>query len=240
MKTSAFIKKFKSTYFWGNIAAMAVVVAATCGGAIFAIDRYTHHGEAIAIPNVRHMSISDARAVLANAGLELAVGDTGYVRQLPPDCVLEQQPGAGQRVKAGRVVTVIVNASHTPTITLPDIIDNSSLRDAMAKLSAMGFKLGQPEFVDGEKDWVYGVVAGGRHLATGDKVPVDQAITIQAGNGRLSSSDSLNFVDNASDAFSPDDEFDTFEEVTEPPAHDTPADEPEQPAHHTHPQNDKQ
>ena len=34
---------------------------------------------------------------------------------------------------------------HSPRITIPDVIDNSSLREAMAKLTAMGFKLGSPE-----------------------------------------------------------------------------------------------
>ena len=225
MNTSQFFGKLRSTYFWGNIAAMAVVVLVVCLGVRFAIDEYTHHGEAIAIPDIRHKSLDAARYMLANVGLELAVSDTGYVKALPPDCVLEQQPAAGQKVKAGRVITVIVNASHTPTISLPDIIDNSSLRDAMAKLSAMGFKLGQPEFVDGEKDWVYGVVSGGRQLATGDKVPVDQTVVIQAGNGRLSSSDSIDFIDNGMSGFETDDDIDEFQEVTEPPHHDTPSDD---------------
>ena len=116
MNTSQFFGKLRSTYFWGNIAAMAVVVVAACLGVRFAIDEYTHHGEAIAIPDIRHKSLDDARYMLANVGLELAVSDTGYVKALPPDCVLEQQPAAGQKVTAGRVLTVIVNASHTHNI----------------------------------------------------------------------------------------------------------------------------
>lgn len=217
MNTSQFFGKLRSTYFWGNIAAMAVVVVAACLGVRFAIDEYTHHGEAIAIPDIRHKSLDDARYMLANVGLELAVSDTGYVKALPPDCVLEQQPAAGQKVKAGRVITVIVNASHTPTISLPDIIDNSSLREAMAKLTAMGFKLTQPQFVPGEKDWVVGVVAGTRQLQAGDKVAVDTPITIQVGNGQLSADDSINFIDNAIDSedfIEEGGDVDDFHEVT--------------------------
>ena len=66
----------------------------------------------------------------------------------------------------------------------------------MAKLTAMGFKLTQPQFVPGEKDWVVGVVAGTRQLQAGDKVTVDTPITIQVGNGQLSADDSINFIDN--------------------------------------------
>lgn len=196
MKTSEFFGKLKSMYFWGNILAMIIVVAGVCWGTSFAIDIYTHHGESVAIPNIKQKSFADAEHILADAGLSVVVSDTGYVKSLPPDCILEQSPTAGSHVKTGHVIYVIVNASRSPEISLPDIIDNSSLREAMAKLTAMGFKLTQPQFVPGEKDWVVGVVAGTRQLQAGDKVAVDTPITIQVGNGQLSADDSINFIDN--------------------------------------------
>ena len=196
MKTSEFFGKLKSMYFWGNILAMIIVVAGVCWGTSFAIDIYTHHGESVAIPNIKQKSFADAEHILADAGLSVVVSDTGYVKSLPPDCILEQSPAADSHVKTGHVIYVIVNASRSPEISLPDIIDNSSLREAMAKLTAMGFKLTQPQFVPGEKDWVVGVVAGTRQLQAGDKVPVDTPITIQVGNGQLSADDSINFIDN--------------------------------------------
>uniref|UniRef100_UPI00402602A5 PASTA domain-containing protein n=1 Tax=Prevotella sp. TaxID=59823 RepID=UPI00402602A5 len=155
--------------------------------------------------------------MLADAGLSVVVSDTGYVKSLPPDCILEQSPAAGSHVKTGHVIYVIVNASRSPEISLPDIIDNSSLREAMAKLTAMGFKLTQPQFVPGEKDWVVGVVAGTRQLQAGDKVAVDTPITIQVGNGQLSADDSINFIDNAIDSedfIEEGGDVDDFHEVT--------------------------
>ena len=53
MNPSEFIKKFKSRYLWGNLCAMALVVVAACAGVKFGLDVYTHHGESIAIPDVR-------------------------------------------------------------------------------------------------------------------------------------------------------------------------------------------
>lgn len=137
MKPSDFIKKLMSRYLVGNLLAMALVVAVACGGVKYGIDRYTHHGEEIAIPDVKHKLYGDAEYLLTQAGLQVQVTDTGYVRSLPPGCILEQNPAAGEKVKSGHIIYVIVNASHTPTITVPDIVDNSSLREAMAKLSAM-------------------------------------------------------------------------------------------------------
>ena len=229
MTGTEFIGKFKSKYLWGNLAAMALVVGALIVGAKFGLGIYTHHGESIAIPNIVHKKFDNATHVLDLLGLRIELSDTGYVKTLPPGCILEQNPEPGEHVKSGHVIYVTINASHTPTLTLPDIIDNSSLREAMAKLSAMGFKLTPPQFVPGEKDWVYGVVVKGQHVVYGDKIPVDAAVTIQAGNGQLDDNDAVNYVDTE-----PADNFETeeptkedpFEEVKEQPAEPAPTPEP--------------
>lgn len=229
MTGTEFIGKFKSKYLWGNLAAMALVVGALIVGAKFGLGIYTHHGESIAIPNIVHKKFDNATHVLDQLGLRIEVSDTGYVKTLPPGCILEQNPEPGEHVKSGHVIYVTINASHTPTLTLPDIIDNSSLREAMAKLSAMGFKLTPPQFVPGEKDWVYGVVVKGQHVVYGDKIPVDAAVTIQAGNGQLDDNDAVNYVDtepaNNFETEEPTEE-DPFEEVKEQPAEPAPTPEP--------------
>lgn len=194
MTLSEFVNKFKSGYLWGNLAAMFLVVVLLCVGVKFGIDIYTHHGEAIPIPDVRHKSFRDAERILKDAGLEIEVSDTGFVKTLPPDCILEQSPGAGETVKAGHIIYVTINSDHSPTITIPDVIDNSSLREAMAKLTAMGFKLGTPEYVPGEADWVYGILVKGRHVVAGDKVSTDDTLIIQVGNGQRDASDSVNVI----------------------------------------------
>ena len=229
MTGTEFIGKFKSKYLWGNLAAMALVVGALIVGAKFGLGIYTHHGESIAIPNIVHKKFDNATHVLDQLGLRIEVSDTGYVKTLPPGCILEQNPEPGEHVKSGHVIYVTINASHTPTLTLPDIIDNSSLREAMAKLSAMGFKLTPPQFVPGEKDWVYGVVVKGQHVVYGDKIPVDAAVTIQAGNGQLDDNAAVNYVDTEpADNFETEEptEEDPFEEVKEQPAEPAPTPEP--------------
>lgn len=195
MTSSEFINKFKSRYLWGNLAAMVIAVILLCIGAKYGLDLYTHHGESIPIPDVRHKQFADAEQLLKDIDLQIEVSDTGYVRTLPAGCILEQSPAPGECVKSGHVIYVTINSSHSPTITLPDVIDNCSLREAMAKLTAMGFKLGTPEYVAGEEDWVYGVLVKGRHIVAGDKVSVDDVLTILVGNGKRDAADSVDFVD---------------------------------------------
>lgn len=218
MTIREFIGKFRSRMLWGNLAAMAGVIVVLAVGFKFAIDIYTHHGESITIPNLVHRSFDQAQETLDNLGLELQVSDTGYVKTLPPGCILEQYPAPGDHVKSGHVVYVTINATKTPTLTLPDVIDNCSLREAMAKLTAMGFKLNPPQFVPGEKDWVYGITVNGRHVVYGDKISVDVRLTIQVGNGMRDSSDSVDYVDPEIQDNEDDGDVDEFQEVTAPPA----------------------
>ena len=63
MKSSDFFGKLTSKYIWLNLAAMAAVVVLLVVGAKFGIDIYTHHGEAIPIPDIKHKSFTDARGL---------------------------------------------------------------------------------------------------------------------------------------------------------------------------------
>ncbi len=184
MTGKTFFKKIFSLYLWGNILAMAVIVLLLCMGLKYGLDLYTHHGQKVPVPDVIHKTFSEAEDLINAMDLTVVVSDTDYVKTLPPDCVLEQSPTAGDVVKPGRIVYLKINASHSPSYPLPDIIENSSLRDAQAKLLAMGFKLGEPEFIPGEREWVYGMKCRGRSLKTGDMVSVEDVLIIQVGDGR--------------------------------------------------------
>lgn len=195
MTTSEFMKKFCSLYLWGNLLAMAAVVAALVFAVKIGLNIYTKHGQAVEIPNLTHKSMTEARRIITEAKLNIEVIDTGYVKELPADCVLEQKPIAGSKVKEGHTITITVNASSTPTLTLPDVVQNSSLREATAKLKAMGFKVGNPQYVTGEKDWVYGVTVDGYQVVSGDKISINKTLIIQVGNGSLSETDSIHYID---------------------------------------------
>jgi hypothetical protein len=236
MKSSEFAGKFVSKYLWGNLLAMVIVVILLSVGVKFGLDFYTHHGEAIPVPNIRHKTFGEMESILSAAGLRYVVSDTGYVKNLPADCVLEQEPAPGERVKSGHIIYITINALHTPTITLPDVIDNSSLREAMAKLTAIGFKLGQPQYVAGEKDWVYGIIVRGRHVVAGDRISIEDKLIIEVGNGLRDEDDSVDYIDPVYPEFEEVDESeqeDQFEEVKEAPAQpQTPVEQPQAPVKH--------
>ena len=195
MQTRTFIRKLCSRYIWLNLALMAALMMLLVLLLGWAAAVYTHHGEEISVPDICNKKFPDAENLLEAAGLTIVVSDTSYNRHLPPDCILQQSPDPGQKVKSGRVVYVTINASTKPTLVMPDIVDNSSLREAMAKLRILGFKVGEPQYVAGEKDWVYGAIWRGQRLSAGDKVSIDAMVTLLVGNGMVGDDADLEVTD---------------------------------------------
>lgn len=193
MTGKEFFRKLFSTYVWGHIAAVAIVVALLSIGVKYGVARYTHHGETLVVPNVVGMQLDKAVDKMAEAGLTLVVQDTNYVKTMPPDCVLEQTPGKGKRIKSTHVVYVTINAAEPPALVMPDLADNSSYREARAALLSMGFKYVEPQYVPGEKDWVYAITANGRQVEAGERVSSEARVLIQVGDGMRMPSDTSQY-----------------------------------------------
>ena len=179
--------------FWGNVAAMIVVAAGLMYGVLKALDVYTRHGEAVVVPDVKGMGLQEAKALFAERELLFEVADSNYVKTLPAGCILDYNPVAGQRVKKGRTIYLTINTLSVPLQEVPDVADNSSLRQAEASMLASGFKLDSVEYIPGERDWVYGVKYRGRMLSLGEGVPMGATLTLVAGNGK----DSLDLLNDS-------------------------------------------
>ena len=197
MNTKEFFGKLANRYLLLNLLAMVAVIVLLCFGVKYGLEFYTHHGEGIVVPKGQGMTYNKARLLLEQEGLIILVSDSGYNKALPADCILAQTPGTGTKVKQGHIVYVTVNSPSSPSYTIPDIVDNSSLREAEAKLTAMGFRLTPAQTVPGERDWVYGIVCRGRRVSNGDRIPIDYPLTLLVGGGGLGDSDDFEYVDHS-------------------------------------------
>lgn len=150
------------------------------------------------------MSVSEAEKMFRDQGLTYVVSDSNYVKNKPSGIILDLNPSVGQKVKEGRTIYLTINTLSTPLCVVPDVADNSSVRQAQAKLMAAGFKLTENRMVSGEKDWVYGVIYQGHQLQIGDKAPIGATLTLMVGDGVQSAgADSVDMVEDA--AISADD-----------------------------------
>ena len=146
----------------------------------------------------------------------IMISDSGYNKKYPADYILAQTPGYGTRVKEGHTVYVTVNSPSSPTFAIPDLVDNSSLREAEAKLMAIGFRLLPAQRVSGERDWVYGIICRGRRVSNGDRISIEYPLTLMVGNGSVGENDEFEYV--APDPVTPiqeEGDVDEFEEIGE-------------------------
>ncbi|MBR4481828.1 MAG: PASTA domain-containing protein [Prevotella sp.] len=195
MKAKEFFGKFASAYLWGNLLAMVIVIVLLALGVKYGLDWYTHHGEGVKIPKIEGMDFTKARSLIEDHGLNIMVSDSGYNKAMAANSILVQSPGAGTTVKLGHTIYVTINSPSSPSVVIPDIIDNSSYREAEAKLMALGFKLTPPQQVAGEKDWVYGVLCRGRRIASGDNVSIDNPLTLMIGSGTYDSDEEIDYIE---------------------------------------------
>ena len=174
--------------FWANIVLMVLIIVAIPIVALYMLDSFTHHGEKIEVPNVVGKSLYDAETMLKDRGLLAMVVDSVYDKHAPKGSVLEQTPKSGFEVKGGRMVYLTVNLNGEPMAQLPDVVGHGSLREAVALLQSLGFKLTPHKPVIGRpKDLVIGVKQGTRDVHAGETIPRDRALTLVIGGGEIDS-----------------------------------------------------
>lgn len=174
----------RRSIFWLNIVAMLAVVVLAVFLTFRWMNTYTQHGKAILVPDVTGMDEADAMSALSAKSLKGISYDKTYVKGVPVGVVVSQRPSSDAKVKRGRAIYLTLSSGNEPMVTMPDIADNSSLRQATSQLKAAGFNLLPNDTIRGEADWVYKVLYNGRELHGGDLVPEGASITLVVGNGR--------------------------------------------------------
>lgn len=176
-------KKLISPMVWGNALAMLLFLAIVIWGTMIFLNNYTRHGESIEVPDLRGQKPEAAMMRLEALGLTGVVTDTGYVTTQPPYTLLDQSIAPGKRVKSGRTINLTINANGARPMAIPDLANNTSVREAEARLRTLGFTLTEHEYISGDLDWVYAVKVRGREVNVGEKIPVNIPLTLVVGKG---------------------------------------------------------
>lgn len=166
-----------------NLLAMLAVVIVLPYLVLLWLDSYTHHGEAYSVPDVCGMQLEEAKELLRKNNLDLEIVDYKYKKGAAENEVVEQSPVANAKVKEGRKIMLTMSSSSKPMAVVPSVVDNSSLREAEARLKAAGFVIADVVTIKGEKDWVYAVKYNGRELSNGESIPREARLVIVVGSG---------------------------------------------------------
>ncbi|MDR0348680.1 MAG: PASTA domain-containing protein [Tannerella sp.] len=142
------------------------------------LQGYTRHNEAVIIPNVRGLLLSEAVPFFDNNGLRYTVVDSVYSREHAPGVIVEMVPTFGSKVKEGRIVFITVNASNVQKAAIPDVAD-LSYRQALALVQSKGFTSVEIKRIPGKyKDLTIGIELNGKQLSPGEQVPLSSGLLL--------------------------------------------------------------
>ncbi|NMM49297.1 PASTA domain-containing protein [Marinigracilibium pacificum] len=146
------------------------------------LPKITLHGEVITVPNVTLKSVDELEEELTTRNLEYEIkADSDYNKNFPAEVVLKQYPEAGTKVKKGRVVSLTLNASHPPEITMPKLID-SGVKSAMRELKSYGLEVGEIIYEPGMANLVLDQQVKGKTIQPGTKIYKGTAIDLVVGD----------------------------------------------------------
>lgn len=180
MSTRDFLK---SRLFWKQIGLALAIGVAILIILIIWLNIYTRHGQSRPTPEVRGLSIKEAKAVAAKNKMRFQVIDSVYTAFVPRGCVAEQIPLPGHRVKKGRMIKVTINAFSPEMVAVPDLV-GLPRRQALSLLETAGLQTGQLNYVPNlTVDFVLKQTFHGREVSPGDSVQKGMVIDLVLGRG---------------------------------------------------------
>lgn len=180
-------KNFWNENFFGfalkNILIALAIIVGLAWGSFILINIYTNHGKTEQVPNLKGLSVNDAKMLLSNHGLKMEIIDSLYTKDVKLGAVIDQNPTPKSIVKPGRTVYLVVNSKSIRQVAVPPVVD-VSLRQADAMLASVGITIESVSYAPSDyKDLVLEVLYKGKAVVPGTKLPEGSHVVIVAGNG---------------------------------------------------------
>lgn len=164
--------------------AIAFVAVCVLGFCVLQVLKFaTHHGEAIGMPDLVGMNLSEVELTLEEQGLECMVVDSVHEKNRAPGEVVEQSPVAGTKVKRGRIVYLTINSMRPEEKVVRDM-RNRPYREVRGELESLGFKINDEDVIHVPSEYanlVLDVRCNGRSLEGGERIPVGSRIILEVG-----------------------------------------------------------
>jgi len=140
-----FLRFLASKIFLRHLAlAVAIGIILLLGTLLF-LRIYTHHGQAITVPDMTGLTEEEVEDVILSRNLRSQVIDSVFSSEMPRGTVIKQNPGPGSRVKKNRRIFLTMNAVNPEMVTMPRLV-GLSIRQARLALENAGLQLGEIEY----------------------------------------------------------------------------------------------
>ena len=167
-----------------NIGAFAALCVVLLVGVNAWLRVYTHHNQALRVPDVCDLTVGEAAASLSERGLRFSVIDSIRNSSKPAGVVLEQKPAPNAKVKTNRIIYLTTNAHEEVCAVVPYVKDYSQ-RQATATLEALGFKVEKVTLVPSEyRNLVIDILYQGESIEPNTTMPIGSGFTLVVGRGR--------------------------------------------------------
>lgn len=178
------IKEFiRSKVFFRQLGLAALIGVGLIIILIIWLNIYTRHGQSRPVPEMRGLSLEEARKTALRNKMRFVVIDSVYTGFVPKGCIAEQMPLPGKRVKKGRMIKVTVNAFNPEMVAVPDLV-GLPRRQALSLIETAGLLPGQLNYVpDLTVDFVLKQTIHGREVTPGDSVQKGLVIDLVLGKG---------------------------------------------------------
>ncbi len=183
MSFKSFLKNSDVAFVLKMVLLAVIIVVVLAVAALLWLDKYTHHGDEVIVPDVVNSYVEEASILAGAEGLHLQIADTTYNRRFKLGSIVEQKPAANSRTKRGGDLYVIVNAKTVQQVPLPNLRD-ISFRQAEATLRSIGLALGEVTYQPSEyKNLVLDVRKDGEAVNAGQRFPEGTTIDLVVGLG---------------------------------------------------------
>ncbi len=126
----------------GLAVALAIIMVL---GTMVWLKIYTHHGQAITVPNLAGLTEDEVDDVTSSRRLRFEIVDSVFSTEMPRGTVLKQNPLANSRVKKNRKIFLTMNAVNLEMVSMPRMV-GLSIRQARLALQNAGLILGEIEY----------------------------------------------------------------------------------------------
>ena len=177
------LKKVFNHYIVKNVLSLIAAVLFVLWGTLAVLSHYTHHGEAIPVPDVRNLPLVEAAKILQSHNMRWQLSDSVYVSSVKPGAVVNQNPEPDSKVKKDRNIFLVVNAISPEKVKMPNVV-GVSLRQAKTVLEQQGLVVGKTTYVpDLAKDYVLEQLYRKKEIRRGTEIVKGSEIELVLGDG---------------------------------------------------------
>jgi hypothetical protein len=137
-----FLRFLISKQFFRHLGLAVVISIIILLSTLIWLRIYTHHGQAILVPDLEGLTTEEVAEVTASRNLRYEVADSVYSSEMPRGTVIKQNPRASAKVKKNRKIFLTMNAINPETVPMPRLA-GLSIRQARLALENAGLTLGE-------------------------------------------------------------------------------------------------